>query len=152
MTRFLVFLCLLSQSAVASAAEWWLVDISGRSPDRMVTFIDKSSAVPFSSRRLKAWTYYIHEKPDDEGVRKSKSLNIYDCTLRTIRLVMAVNYGNNERHMGSVTIPSYRQSDDPVVPDTVGEELWKFVCEDANLGIRVDGNPDQTAARVFRTR
>ena len=152
MWRVLLTTCaLLSASTPAAAAEWWPVSSSGDTPNRRVGFIDKTSFVSDYAGRISAWEFDINESPEKDGVRKEKTLHRFDCKNRTMTLLEVVKYGNNDRLIDTVTWNSYEQTENNIIPDSVGESKWQFVCEGKSIAkLPLNGSPEQFAAYFFR--
>jgi hypothetical protein len=135
----------------ACASDWWFVSTSGNSPNRRVILMDTESAASEGGNRIKVWSYEIYERLGDDGRRKEKVLDRYDCGKRTITLLSYNIYGNNDRFIDSGTIPPYSQSANEVVPDTVGESQWKFVCKNSSSSsFKIDSTPEEFAAKFFK--
>ena len=71
--RMMLAICLLSASASAAGAEWWRVAAGGTGADETIMFVDQSTIRSNGSTYL-AWSYFIYEKLDTNGVRKTRSL------------------------------------------------------------------------------
>jgi hypothetical protein len=140
-------------AAPAHASEWWFVSLSGDSPDRRVLFIDTESAVSDGTNRIKVWSYRIYEKINKDGRRKEKFQTRFDCSARTMTLLALNLYGNNDRFIDSLRWDSYEQEVRDVVPDTIGEEQWTFVCRNSSsTALKIDNSPEEFAATIFRGR
>lgn len=151
LTGLFLSLMFLTFGSSASAAEWWWISSSGDKPDRRLGFIDKESAtVPYSGN-VSAWSFWIYEVAQPDGLRKSKSLHRYDCKNRTSAIIHITKYGNNDRFIRSFSWKSYEQEEIPVVPDSVGEAAWNFVCNgisDAKNPLTM--TPEEFAASYFK--
>jgi hypothetical protein len=141
---------LLILGTPAAAAEWWLVSSSGDKPDRTIEFMDKESAVSDFPGQISVWTFKIKEKLQKDGVRKSKILHRYNCNKRTMALVQMIEFGNNDRLVYSNTWKSYEQTEDSIVPESVGESKWTFACRGkSTLDTAISVSPEQYAAAYF---
>lgn len=142
----------LATSTAATAADWWFVGgVGGGTPKHSVHFVDNASIMERGTSRL-AWDYQIKKTLDIKGVRKSKNLWSFDCSNRTVKLISWTNYGNNAKLLDSYTVPSYRQTEEYITPDSIGEFKWKFVCEGLREDtVQLNGKlPEEAAAIYFR--
>lgn len=115
--------------AAAHASDWHYVGTAGQATNYKIFFVDKSSIIADYSGKKQAWTYTIRKTLDSDGVRKQKTLWKYDCAKQTSTLMMYINIGNNDVIKNSHAIPEYSQTTSYIVPDSVGAESAKFVCE-----------------------
>ena len=120
-------------------------------PDRRLGFIDKSSFIPDSLGRVLAWESSVYEIPQKDGVRKEKTLYRFDCKKRTMTLLELIAFGNNSRLLKSYSWKSYEQDERYIVPDSVGESKWEFVCLGKSVSeTSLKGSPEEFSAYYFR--
>lgn len=149
--RLVAAVAALTTTTSATAADWWFIDSIGPKGKQVTIFLDADGIVSRGSIK-QAWDFRIRETADEEGVRKTKILQSYDCENRTLTLLSWVSYGNNDRFIDSERIPSYQQERNDVVPESVGELVWKYVCEgDTGNSVPVrTQSPEEFSARLFR--
>ena len=136
----------------AMGAEWWWTNYYGDRPDRKVEFVDRDSLTSDYASRISAWSFQINESLQSDGVRKKKILSRYNCKARTITLIAMISYGNNDKLLKSFSWESYEQEEHNVVPDTIGETNWDFVCKGkAQVTSPLNGSPEEFAAAIFKT-
>lgn len=144
------FIALIS-SAPASAADWWFVGSIGSGSTETAVFVDAASIMQSGNTKT-AWTLWINETADEDGVRKERQLTKYDCTNRTRTLVSLTQLGNNNRHIETITWATYEQEASYVEPESIGEGTWKIVCEGpTSENLRMgDKRPEEFAVGYFR--
>lgn len=141
----------LGASSPASAADWWKVSANGSGTTEKIFFMDRASMSSDRSGTMKVWDFSIHEKATDDGTRKTKALNRYDCNARTMTLLSLIKLGNNDRFISNHSWDSYEQSANHIVPDSVGEAKWQFACagpQSDHYQVTID--PEVFAAKYFR--
>ena len=115
-----VFALALAKPAVA--ADWVLVDIDN---DNNTTFGDADSRTD-----NRAWFEHRYAKPQKIGDGKffntTKTLREMDCSGKRFRMLTVTAYSKSGNPIGSDT-RSYAEWD-YVIPGTVGESMYKFVC------------------------
>lgn len=106
----------------AVAADWVLVDINN---DDNITFGDADSRTD-----NRAWfeTRYTKPKKLDDGkfYNTMKMLKEMDCSGKRLRNLTITGYSKSGNAINSYT-PSYAEWS-YVIPDTTGENMYKFVC------------------------
>ena len=106
----------------AVAADWVLVDIDN---DNNTTFGDADSRTD-----NRAWFEHRYAKPQKIGDGKffntTKTLREMDCSGKRFRMLTVTAYSKSGNPIGSDT-RSYAEWD-YVIPGTVGESMYKFVC------------------------
>lgn len=121
-------LAILASSA--SASDWNLV----YSDQDQSIFVDKSS-ISMKGKYRKAWSQWIYVKPKKDiygsDYAASRNLEYYDCTEKTSSTLQYVTYKTGD--ISEVVRPySYDLKNvrfDDIIPDTIGELLFKYVCE-----------------------
>ena len=112
----------LGLATPAVAADWVLVDIDN---DNNTTFGDADSRTD-----NRAWFEHRYAKPQKIGDGKffntTKTLRGMDCSGKRFRMLTVTAYSKSGNPIGSDT-RSYAEWD-YVIPGTVGESMYKFVC------------------------
>lgn len=112
----------LGLATPAVAADWVLVDIDN---DNNTTFGDADSRT-----NNRAWFEHRYAKPQKIGDGKffntTKTLREMDCSGKRFRMLTVTAYSKSGNPIGSDT-RSYAEWD-YVIPGTVGESMYKFVC------------------------
>lgn len=112
----------LGLATPAVAADWVLVDIDN---DNNTTFGDADSRTDNRS-----WFEHRYAKPQKIGDGKffntTKTLREMDCSGKRFRMLTVTAYSKSGNPIGSDT-RSYAEWD-YVIPGTVGESMYKFVC------------------------
>lgn len=112
----------LGLATPAVAADWVLVDIDN---DNNTTFGDADSRTD-----NRAWFEHRYAKPQKIGDGKffntTKTLREMDCSGKRFRMLTVTAYSKSGNSIGSDT-RSYAEWD-YVIPGTVGESMYKFVC------------------------
>ena len=112
----------LGLATPAVAADWVLVDIAN---DNNTTFGDADSRTD-----NRAWFEHRYAKPQKIGDGKffntTKTLREMDCSGKRFRMLTVTAYSKSGNPIGSDT-RSYAEWD-YVIPGTVGESMYKFVC------------------------
>ena len=112
----------LGLATPAVAADWvWL----GNNSDNDVAFGDADSRTD-----NRAWFEARYAKPKNDGNGKfyntTKRLEEMDCSGKRSRILTITWYSKSVNPIGSYTPPYAEWS--YVIPDTIGENLYKFVC------------------------
>lgn len=111
----------LGLATPAVAADWVLVDINNDN----ITFGDADSRTD-----NRAWfeTRYTKPKKTSDGkfYNTAKTLEEMDCSGKRHRILTVTAYSKSGNSIGSDT-RSYAEWD-YVIPGTVGENMYKFVC------------------------
>ena len=112
----------LGLATPAVAADWVSVDIDN---DNNTTFGDADSRTD-----NRAWFEHRYAKPQKIGDGKffntTKTLREMDCSGKRFRMLTVTAYSKSGNPIGSDT-RSYAEWD-YVIPGTVGESMYKFVC------------------------
>ena len=112
----------LGLATPAVAADWVLVDIDN---DNNTTFGDADSRTD-----NRAWFEHRYAKPQKIGDGKffntTKTLREMDCSGKRFRMLTVTAYSKSGNPIGSDT-RSYAEWD-YVIPGTLGESMYKFVC------------------------
>ena len=112
----------LGLATPAVAADWVLVDIDN---DNNTTFGDADSRTD-----NRAWFEHRYAKPqkisDGKFFNTTKTLREMDCSGKRFRMLTVTAYSKSGNPIGSDT-RSYAEWD-YVIPGTVGESMYKFVC------------------------
>ena len=113
----------LGLATPAVAADWvWL----GNNSDNTITIFGDAD----SRTGNRAWFETMYAKPKKDGDGKfyntTKTLEEMDCSGRRLRTLTITAYSRSGNSIGSDT-PSYAEWN-YVVPGTVGENKYKFVC------------------------
>ncbi|MDO9419974.1 MAG: hypothetical protein Q7T66_04850 [Herminiimonas sp.] len=112
----------------AQAADWRLVGQSNTA----YAYVDLSSIVKLKATR-KAWIMWtdIEEVSKTSGPRSSKVLMHFNCTERSsarAQFTMYAGFEGQGETIASSKYPIVASSFDEVIPDTVGEQIFIFVC------------------------
>lgn len=113
----------LGLATPAVAADWVLVSINS---DNTITIFGDAD----SRTGNRAWFEVRYAKPQKHGNGKFyntvKSLDEMDCSGKRHRTLTATMYSKSGNSIGSDT-RSYAEWD-YIIPGTVGENMYKFVC------------------------
>ncbi|QBM33838.1 surface-adhesin E family protein [Acinetobacter baumannii] len=133
----IVLVCGLLASGFAYSADWKYVSIGGEN-DRGI-YVDNSQYMyNKKTNTVKAWFKTVsYIDPDStETYTSSKNLYQFSCSYKKAKLLGFVNYDKN------ATIISSDQRDEKdakynmIIPDTIGEDLWKASCLSKGNGFR----------------
>lgn len=106
-----------------SAANWVFID--GNS--EMAVYADVDSRT-----HNRAWfeARYIRPQKSYNGryFMNFRYLSEYSCDAKTTRWLTATLYTKTYAVVGSLTPPSYQIKDDYVIPGSIGESMYHFVC------------------------
>lgn len=118
---------LLGLSANIQASNWEYIDGDNNSK----VYIDTDSLKRYGSE-VTAWNKFILNKPEKASNGKlfsiMKSQTKYNCRDGYYTQLYAVVTTKNGTLVDSLSIPSYYQEREPVVPDTIGASAYNFVC------------------------
>ena len=130
----LAALCFANTCAVAS--DWVFVAKS----EIGEAWVDKSSIAP-KGKYTKAWTIWDYGIPQKlQGIyppkeyQSTKVLNYYDCAEGTSAIIQSAYYGGRAGTGENVQSWSYDSTKvlfNDFTPDTVGETIHKFVCNNS---------------------
>lgn len=130
MKKILVAFGLAVCIPAANAAEW--VQVAGGS--KATYFLDKNSIRNSGSSEKKAWVLakYVEEQyleSNKTAYGSAKSLRVYSCSEATVTLKSVAYYSNTDGTGALVeSIQTDREKPQDIVPDTIGEAVWKAVC------------------------
>ena len=109
---------------IANASNWIMIS-KNNSGDSY--FVDKQSFV-FSGNEVTYWVKVNNSARNKFGDLSSKEQWTVNCRTRESNLLYMVTYSdfdNQGKNTGSIKSPiDWR----PILPDSVGEEVFKFVC------------------------
>lgn len=118
---------LLGLSANIQASNWEYIDRN----NSIKAYIDTDSLKRYGSE-VTAWGKYILNKPEKASNGKlysiAKHQTKYNCRDGYSTILYIVLTTKNGTVVNSFSIPSYYQEREPVVPDTIGESAYNFVC------------------------
>ena len=114
-----VFVC-----ADVHAATWFW--FSNYQSDTSLIFFDRDS-VTRDHNVVTLWTdwVYSNEYAPSEGVQSEKNKVSIDCRMRTRKLLVSITYDKDGKVIDSF---EHTAKSIDVVPDSVGEKLFKVVC------------------------
>lgn len=128
--------------APAMASDWHFVSRSGVS----ARYVDRESARR-QGDRIVVWEQSVERQATAGGVKSFMARVQYDCVAGWYQTVGMTTYSaggdviDGRPFTGNVTYP---------VPDSVGEHLFRFVCEGMSSGLKV-GDPKKDAEDRFRS-
>ncbi len=138
MARSIAFfaLALLTQSApTESLAQGRALDyyiVSG--DDSTVTFVDANS-IKIDGNERSYWSVIYYSKPTTLRVSYVRSLEVADCAKETYYPVHRVFYDISD---SVVSTTGRSQEPKPVVPETLMDETFQFVCASAAERLKTD--------------
>ena len=116
----LSLIALAEDASAQSRSDPWLIHIEANSASVMFADTSRIEQRPANVRRAWAWRYYGADNVDHH----SAILGDYDCAEHRFRGVQSTRYSRNGQ---SATIPG--EADwSYVIPDTVVDHVWRFVC------------------------
>jgi hypothetical protein len=124
MRALVLFIAGIVFAATAVKAADWVVVI--QLEDKVVS-IDTASLRVLGENR-KVWVLYDNHQADDEGIKSFKQLQTYQCAERKMRIdsyIMNRDDGSVVSQMPDGFVDDF----DDVAPDTVGEAILLYVCE-----------------------
>lgn len=122
-------------SSMAWASEW--VEVS-RNGNGDIIYIDKESVVPHVSGGgvYQAWNKNVYRNIqqiknaiyfcDQRKVGFTQALKLYDCSGRRSALMQTIKYDSSGHQLDNDK--SAKPDWQPVVPDSVSDVMWRFVC------------------------
>ena len=120
---FLLTILVMSFAIQANAADWVPVNFSNDG----ITYGDVDSR---TDRR--AWFKIEYSKPqktfDNKFYMSTKLLVEMNCNDSSIRFLTETNYSKSGNPVSSYTTPAYDRKYSYVVPDSIGEVMYNFVC------------------------
>ena len=132
---WILALVLCLASSLAWASEW--VEVS-RNANGDIIYIDKESVVPYTTGNgvYQAWNKNVYRNLqqiknaiyfcDDHKVGFTQALKLYDCTGRRTALMQTIKYDSSGHQLDSDK--GTKADWQPVVPDSVSDVMWRFVC------------------------
>lgn len=113
----------------AQAATWY--GFAGAGTDKAAYFFDKDTVVK-ESGSVTIWIKYVKEEnsPDKDGSYATSLKFRYDCKRRTSQALIAVTYDKDHNHLKTFS-SNPPPSPDEIIPGSVGESMWKIVCDPA---------------------
>lgn len=127
----LSILCLFP--SMAEASDW----VEALRTDNVLISIDRNSLRRTGTkvRTWVKWEWAVARESLDGARRKytaSKELSIYNCAERSTHTVQAIRYADNEMQtvVEDVSVKDVSSSYYEVVPDSIGEALLEFSCNE----------------------
>ena len=114
---------LVMASTPAFAANWIWV---GESVSNSVYYFD-ADTIQSSGNKVTAWSKVDHSRDKTKKMRQSLSRDRYDCSERTSTALNNTFYYPDGK-VNSVTWETYEQKAEPVIPDSVWEDMLESVC------------------------
>lgn len=135
MKRFILIIGLLS-SGFSFGADWKFAAV-GANGDRM--YVD-SSQYNYNKKTntIAAWFEIVKYKNSegDETYVDSKYLFQFSCLDKKSKLLAYVNYNTNGEVISSDSRDGKNVKFNIIIPDSVGEDLWKVACTSRGNGFR----------------
>lgn len=114
---------MLGFATQAGAANWVLID--GNSDMKVYADVD-------SRTHNRAWFEYRFTRPqklpNGRYYINLRALAEFSCNAKTIRMLTNTSYTKTYAVVESVTPPSYQIKDEYVIPGSIGESSYNFVC------------------------
>lgn len=131
MKKIIITLFAILSATPATASDWQLASNGGGA----YVYIDESSIVALSPYRVIAWRKFM-EIPKSDLVRSAKMARvIYDCKYKSTVITYIASYDSNSKSDYSSVIPPSEQTEDPVMPDTLNEGAYEFVCHQSAVSM-----------------
>ncbi|WP_109441885.1 surface-adhesin E family protein [Acinetobacter haemolyticus] len=130
-------LCGLLTSSISFGADWKYAAI-GAQNDRAI-YVDSSQYIyDKKNNTVKAWfkTVSYKDLEGSETYTKSKNLYQFSCLDNKIKLLAYVNYSKDGSVISSGSQESKSVKFDFVIPDTIGESMWRVACLTKGGGFR----------------
>ena len=125
---FWLLITLLLLSSGASYAEW--VAIGGNDQIGMTTYVN-----PGTMRRkgdlVKMWQlndFETVQTVDGNSFLSTKKQREFSCAEERTRILAATQFSDNMGNGTVVSVNSNEQKWEPIVPESIGQTLWKFAC------------------------
>ncbi|MFN3073190.1 surface-adhesin E family protein [Acinetobacter sp. TY2] len=133
----ILFICGLLSPGLSFGADWKYAAI-GAQDDRAI-YVDSSQYnYDKKNNSIKAW--FKTDSYEDDNSKKtytrSKKLFQFSCLDNKMKLLAYVNYDKKGNVISSSQLDSKEVKYDIVIPDTVGESLWKVACISKGNGFR----------------
>lgn len=133
----LILICGLLVSSFSFGADWKYATM-GTSNDRAI-YVDSSQYnYDGKSNSIKVWfktDSYVDDDSKDTYTR-SKNLFQFSCIDNKLKLLAYVNYDQKGNVVSSDQLESNEVKYSTVIPDTIGESLWKVSCISKGKGFR----------------
>lgn len=132
-----ILICGLLASSTSFGADWKYAAI-GTQNDRAI-YIDSSQySYDKGKNSIRAW-FKTDSYEDDESKNiytSSKNFYEFSCLDNKIKLLTFVNYNKEGRVISSQQLSDKEVKYSIVIPDTIGESLWKVACISKGKGFR----------------
>ncbi len=140
---------ILAAAITAAGPDYYLINPT--SSGNRVDYIDASRIVRKPNNIRTAWVDLVFSRLfeiDNGGTAYAKQLDSFDCANRRMMITTSIEYSV----MGSVVRDNQHDTAwREVVPDTIGEEEFAFVCEGKrDPAHRFHLRPDDTLVHVGR--
>ena len=136
-------------SSPADASEWWWVSGAGKSPERVVIFMDKASLVNHNSN-AEAWSLLVYERARPDKGSSTRLLRRYDCIARTSTVLSILSRRDDGSSVYSGNVPLTMQTVEHVIPDSTEEEAFNFACDPGHPGhYKLNGETPEAIARTI---
>ena len=133
----LILISGLLVSTICFGADWKYAAM-GAQDDRAI-YVDSSQYnYDKKNNSIKAWfktDSYVDDNSKDTYTR-SKNLFQFSCLDNKIKLLAYVNYDKKGNVISSNQLDSKEAKYSAVIPDTVGESIWKVACISKGKGFR----------------
>jgi hypothetical protein len=116
----LVILCLISSSAHAAWIKVWESDVSQH-------FV-QSETVKYKNQLANFWLLTNHNLPDESGYLSYKQKIEMDCGYSQLRLIAQIGYEKKNGLGGSNHFRKAYEEWEEILPDSLGGELYRYVC------------------------
>lgn len=104
--------------------EWWLVDVDGKKPKLVGSFVDRGSIME-QAGQYSAWTMIVLQTPQLDNAVSLKAYGFYDCQGNASRQVSFIK--RFEDNTSDVT-DSPNAKFKPESPDSMGQRVLNFIC------------------------
>lgn len=115
--------------AEAAVSDWWWIDTVGRAPLRTSAYLDRAS-VQEERAAILAWSVYVRETPTETGETQRRTLIAFSCADETTRIITRIGLNRSNEVLELPTSLEREQRPQPLVPDSLTEAVWNFVCGD----------------------
>lgn len=107
--------------------EWMYVATSRSGTTRTIRAKDQSQI----STTGRVWVKDDHTKDATERARETRTLMEIDCRNETLKVMSMVAYDRNGATIKSLNVPLWEQRSQPIVPQSMGDTIRRFVCAPA---------------------
>lgn len=94
--------------------------------DEYKLFIE-DTVIKTAEGRLRAWTKKVYFDPKAETKIMMMQMS-FDCENGISRNLAFISYRQDDSIKHNLIIPEAEQEDKPVVPDSIGEVIYEFIC------------------------